>query len=315
MKRKRTEWVTRGMSAALLALILAVGAAGCGKKDDAAKESEQAQEAASQTLNPEQITEEGKEEIKEEAGEEEKEEVKEEVKEEAREKVKEEASKEAEKTEEETADASDETGKDSAVIEKPRPSDESPKEEGGESEEEDKDKEEKEEKKPGGLALMDGKMKFDGQELEFPIELGNLNLGNWSLSYENVEDPSEKTLSPGEVVTASMKNEAYPDTDVKVTAEFGNYTGESAALTDLPMTGIYIEKVGKGEDVKLPEVELPGGLTWGSTEEEIRELFGEASLSGTFQKDFDFMYENGEYMMELAGMKDTGLDYIVYCEE
>ena len=28
-----------------------------------------------------------------------------------------------------------------------------------------------------------------------------------------------------------------------------------------------------------------------------------------------FNSRNGEYMMELAGMSDTGLDYIVYCEE
>ena len=60
---------------------------------------------------------------------------------------------------------------------------------------------------------------------------------------------------------------------------------------------------------------MPGGITWGSTENEIRDLFGEASLSGTFNKDFDCMYENGSYMVEFGGMNDTGVDYIVYCLE
>lgn len=307
LKSKRTGIMTGKVCAALLALILAAGAAGCGNKDDASSQSAQAEETASDNLNPEQITEEVKEEIKEEVEEKAKEEAKKEVKEETKEEVKEES---GEKAQENT------------VIEKPRPSDENPEETQDEPEEdededkqEDQEEEKKKEKEPKGLALMDGKMEFDGTELEFPIELGSLRLGNWKMSYENVEDPSEKTLSPGEVVTAVMTNDSYPETDVRVTAEFGNYTGEKADLTDLPMTGIYIEKLRDGDDVKVPSVGLPGGLTWGSSEEEIRELFGEASLSGTFNRDFDFMYENGEYMMELAGMSDTGLDYIVYCEE
>ena len=101
-------------------------------------------------------------------------------------------------------------------------------------------------------------------------------------------------------------------------AEFGNYTGEEVSLSDIPMTGIYISKE-KGKDGKepvLPEVVMPGGLTWGSKAEEIRDIFGEASLSGAFvDKDFDYMYENGDYLAEFGGMNDTGIEYIVYCVE
>ena len=80
------------------------------------------------------------------------------------------------------------------------------------------------------------------------------------------------------------------------------------------------EKKAKGPQIKvepvLPEVVLPGKLTWGSKDEEIRGLFGEASFSGSFfDKDFDHMYENGSYMIELGGMNDTGIEYIVYCVE
>jgi oligoendopeptidase F len=48
---------------------------------------------------------------------------------------------------------------------------------------------------------------------------------------------------------------------------------------------------------------------------EIIEQLGEASFSGSFDYDFDFMYENGKYLLELGGMSDTGLEYIVYSVE
>ena len=83
------------------------------------------------------------------------------------------------------------------------------------------------------------------------------------------------------------------------------------------MTGIYITK-GKGKDgaePKLPALELPCGFTWGTPEGEIHTQLGEASFSGTFDYDFDYMYENGEYLLELAGMSDTGLEYVVYSVE
>ena len=178
----------------------------------------------------------------------------------------------------------------------------------------------KEEKKTSapGLKLLDGVMTFDGMEVEFPIELSGMKLGNWKIEYQNVDDPDRKVLAPGEIVTGVMTNSAFSEDDVTAIAEFGNYSNEEVSLTDLPMTGIYLTK-GKGKDgeePKLPEVVMPGGLTWGSSEAEVRELFGEASLSGTFfDKDFDFMYENGDYMVEFGGMNDTGLEYIVYCVE
>lgn len=166
--------------------------------------------------------------------------------------------------------------------------------------------------------MLDGRMTFDGMELEFPIELESMKLGNWKIEYKDVNDPAGKMLAPAEIVTAVMTNDSFSADDVTVVAEFGNYSNEETALSDIPMTGIYLTK-GKGKDGKepvLPEVVLPGKLTWGSKDEEIRGLFGEASFSGSFfDKDFDHMYENGSYMIELGGMNDMGIEYIVYCVE
>ena len=160
-------------------------------------------------------------------------------------------------------------------------------------------------------------MTFDGMELEFPVELSGMKLGKWTLTYELEGDPASKTLAYQETVLAKMTSPDFTDDDIIVKAEFGNYTGSEAALTDLPMTGIYITK-GKGKDgaePKLPALELPCGFTWGTSAEEVKAQLGEASFSGSFDYDFDYMYENGEYLFEVGGMNNTGIEYIVYSVE
>ena len=324
MIREEFGRILRGAAVTALAFALVTGTAACGKKDETAAQTSAAQESpsteneAEEPINPEEVKEEAKEEILQETKEDPEEEAKEEAKEETEESKEESKEETKEDVKEETEEKKDETAEEdkpqNTVIEKPGPSDEDL---SSEQEEEKEEEKEDEEDTAKGLDLLDGTMKFDGMELQFPIELEGMTLGSWQLEYVNVDDPDSKTLAPGEVVTAVMTCSAYSADDVTVTAEFGNYSDSEAALSEIPMTGIYIEK-GKGKDgsePSLPEVEMPGGLTWGSTEKEIRSLFGEASLSGTFNKDFDCMYENGSYMVEFGGMNDTGVDYIVYCIE
>ena len=298
-------------SAVLLALIMAAGMTACGsKKEEQPAAAEQTVESAEQAAQDQAAEEAAKAEAEKEAA------AKAEAEKEAAEKAaaEKEAAAKAE-AEKEAAAKPDEAAEpqQAEAIEKPDMTGEEPKE----------DKKKKKEKEPEndttpGLELLDGRMTFDGMELEFPVDLDGMQLGNWKIEYENVEDPDNRVLAPQEVVTAVMTSDAFTEDDVKVIAEFGNYSNEKASLTDLPMTGIYITK-GKGKDGKepvLPEVTMPGGLTWGSTQEQIRELFGEASFNGSFVgMDFDFMYENGSYMAEFGGMNDTGLAYMVYCEE
>ena len=308
-KNRKIRLMTR-TAAALLVFLLAAGLTGCGGSG-----KEEQQPVAEETAAVEAAATEEKEPAAEAPAEQT---VAEEVKaEETTPEVTEaeEVKPEEVKTEEpaqqvpEKPQAAEEPKQEPEAIQKPVPTEEPKKEE--------KKEEEKKTSAPG-LKLLDGVMTFDGMEVEFPIELSGMKLGNWKIEYQNVDDPDRKVLAPGEIVTGVMTNSAFSEDDVTAIAEFGNYSNEDVSLTDLPMTGIYLTK-GKGKDgeePKLPEVVMPGGLTWGSTEAEVRELFGEASLSGTFfDKDFDFMYENGDYMVEFGGMNDTGLEYIVYCVE
>jgi len=309
MKKKGDGRLMKRASYVFLALVMAAAMSACGSKKEEEPQAEQTVAEAEQAAQENAPDAAAQEQAKEEAAKEE-------------EKAKEEAAKEAAEkepaVEQPEKPGTEAETQESEVIKKPEPAAE------GSGEDKDKEKKKKEKKKesgsdaPQGLAMLDGKMTFDGMELAFPIEPEGMKLGNWKIEYKDVDDPDSRILAPAEIVTAVMTNDSFSADDVTVVAEFGNYSNEETALSDIPMTGIYLTK-GKGKDGKepvLPEVVLPGKLTWGSNEDEIIGLFGEASFSGTFfDKDFDHMYENGSYMIELGGMNDTGIEYIVYCEE
>lgn len=308
MKKTGDGRLMKRASYALLALVMAAAISACGSKKEEEPVAEQTVAEAEQALqeNAPDAAAQAEEAAKEEAAKEEA------AKEEAA------AGEAAEKEQAAEKPGTEEEQQEAEVIKKPEPA--------ADGSGEDKEKEEKKKKSKKesgsdasqGLAMLDGRMTFDGMELEFPIELESMKLGNWKIEYKDVDDPAGKMLAPAEIVTAVMTNDSFSTDDVTVIAEFGNYSNEETALSDIPMTGIYLTK-GKGKDGKepvLPEVVLPGKLTWGSKDEEIRGLFGEASFSGSFfDKDFDHMYENGSYMIELGGMNDTGIEYIVYCVE
>lgn len=169
---------------------------------------------------------------------------------------------------------------------------------------------------------LDGTITFDGMELTFPIEMKDYKLGDWKITFEEIKDPASRTVKPDEMITAVMTCDKYTDDDVIVTAEFGNYGEEPVQLSELPMTGIYLRR-GPGKaaedgtkaDPVLPEVVIAKDITWGSSAEQLWAAFGEPSFSGLTNEDFDGMYENGSYYMEVAGMTDIGIDYIVYSVE
>ena len=315
MIRKEFVKTVRKTAAVVMVLALAAGMYGCGKSSGSAEPATQEETASQETaeaqgtendqINPEQVKNE--EIVKEDTAKEET------------------AQADAAKEEAAQADAAkEETAQADAAKEEAAQADAAKEEAAAAANEAEKKKEEKkqeeEEKKASTENLnevLDGKMTFDGMELEFPIDLSGMKLGKWTLAYELDGDPADKTLAVKEVVLAKMTSPDFTDDDVIVKAEFGNYTGSEASLTDLPMTGIYITK-GKGKDgaePKLPSLELPCGFTWGTPASDVQDKLGEASLSGSFDYDFDFMYENGEYLFEVGGMDDTGIEYIVYSVE
>ncbi len=210
---------------------------------------------------------------------------------------------------------------------RPQPSDETPSDHAqtGASQEQTADEQAKDapDAAPAaGSEWLDGAFVFDGMELQLPIQMTDYKLGGWTITFEDIDDLTQVIVKPDEIYTAVMTSKDFTEDDIKATAEFGNYGEEPVALSDLPMTGIYLQR-GKGkvkedgevEEPKLPEVVLPEDFTWGKSAEDMWAAFGEPSFSGITREDFDGMYENGRYYMELAGMTDIGIDHIIYCVE
>ena len=304
MKWKKT-------AAVILALALTAGAYGCGssaepaqttaKEETAPQETQESAAAAStvqEPINPEEVKSEEVVKADDAAQSTSKKET------------------EAQDAGKEQAPAASTAEKEKDVIEKPEVSEANTEAE-KEKEENKKEEEEAKQSTQNLNDVLDGAMKFDGMDLQFPIEISGMKLGKWTLTLEYDGDPSTKSMAPMEAVTAKMTSPDFTDDDVIVKAEFGNYSDSEVMLSDLPMTGIYITK-GKGKDgaePKLPALELPCGFTGGTPASEVQAQLGEASLSGTFDYDFDFMYENGEYVFEVSGMNDTGIEYVVYSVE
>ena len=209
-KNRKIRLMTR-TAAALLVFLLAAGLTGCGGSG-----KEEQQPVAEETAAVEAAATEEKEPAAEAPAEQT---VAEEVKaEETTPEVTEaeEVKPEEVKTEEpaqqvpEKPQAAEEPKQEPEAIQKPVPTEEPKKEE--------KKEEEKKTSAPG-LKLLDGVMTFDGMEVEFPIELSGMKLGNWKIEYQNVDDPDSKVLAPGEIVTGVMTNSAFSEDDVTAIAE------------------------------------------------------------------------------------------------
>lgn len=301
--KKVFEKVVTKAAAALIVAALAAGLTACGGSDKteqaaaqeetAVEESASAQSTVFEQINPEQINPE---------------------------QIDPETHEAVQKESEEEPAAAEQTAE---VIQKPEPAEEpvQEQEEPAPVQDEEKKEEKKEEEKVSSsdkeLAILDEGISFDGMDLDFPIDPDNMKIGNWQITYRDVDDPSATTVVPGQVVLADMTNPDYAAENVIVSAEFGNYTDSDLSLADMPITGIYIQMypAGEGTEVKIPAVTLPGGITWGSTETDVYEALGEASFSSYPDDGFDFMYENGKFLMEVAGKKETGVDYIVFSME
>lgn len=282
--KRNIKRIARETAAVIMITAMAAGMCACGKTESAsavpeaaAEESAVTDSTVSEQINPELVSSAAKTVVQKETAE--------------------------EPAEKETA----------TTIEKPEPAEP---EESGQEEKEEKQEEQQEQPSQELTILGDG-IVFDGMELSFPVEIENMQLGKWQIEYQNAEDPVNMNLVPGEIVLATMTSPDFTEDDVQVTAEFGNYTDSDVVLSDIPLTGIYIRK-GKGTDgqePKLPEFVMPGNLTFGSMESDIQGVLGEASFSSGAGDEFDCMYENGSFMVEFAGKKETGVDYMVYCVE
>ena len=224
MKKKADGRLRKKASYLALALIMAAGLSACGS----GKEPQPAAEQTVETAEAQAAEEAAKEAAEKEAAE------KEAAAKEAAEKeaaAKEAAEKEAAAKEAAEKKAAEKEAAEQEAIKKPEPAAEEAADDKGKENKKKENKKEADKDNSEALALLDGKMTFDGMELEFPIELDGMKLGNWKIEYHGVDDPDSKMLAPAEIVTAVMSNDAFTADDVTASRREASFAARACSRT------------------------------------------------------------------------------------
>ena len=191
------------------------------------------------------------------------------------------------------------------------------------------------------LGYIDGAFSLNGTAYQLPVSQQALTDAGWTIRFENTENVDAFKMQPGAVINAEMSLTGF-EKSVVVTAEFGNLTNEAVLLRDCPLISLYMtakegavipsapeaeqeteqteaaaeeqtETAAEEQTLpQLPALELPSGITWGSSEDEIIAAYGEPTFSGA-SSGFDCMYENREYYLEFLGDSVYGVSQIIYC--
>lgn len=157
-------------------------------------------------------------------------------------------------------------------------------------------------------------IKIDGKEFKYPYSYKELKELGWSFDSSDYTDngSGEYIVNAGERTSQiELNNEDYgtDDNDAHVSVTFINSGEDAADISDCDINSISISAVyGFDEISKYPDIELAGGIHFGSSEEEIRKAYGEPSdvYKGTYYTELTYNSDNSRYMT-LYIYKDKGL--------
>lgn len=165
---------------------------------------------------------------------------------------------------------------------------------------------------PGETAKADWTslmMKIDGVEYSFPYSYSLLKSNGWDFNIQDYleEGQTEFLLSEGEYTysTTKLKNPIY-GTDLgtaEIYVGFKNYDVETKNITDCDLWALEVVAVYGSQPIEnRPEIELPGGIRFGSTYDEIIAAYGEP----------DTVYDDNEYYIQLDYERDYNQHMTLY---
>lgn len=136
-------------------------------------------------------------------------------------------------------------------------------------------------------------IKIDGVSYSFPYSYSMLQKNGWGFDINEYlnEGETEYILAPGEYTysTTKLDNEKYGKDigSAAVYAGFKNFDEKAKNITDCNIWALEVSGVYGTAPVKnCPDVELPGGIKFGASKEDITKLYGEPSE----------VYDNGYYI-------------------
>lgn len=225
-----------------------------------------------------------------------------------------EASSEAE-SEAESSEVSEESKAESEEESKSESKEESKKESEAES------KTESKAKTTGAVSAdwRDFQFAFDGQVYTMPIDYKTIADAGWTFDIADYGYEDGYVLNSGDKTTSTidLENDKYEDVDVSIGM---TNTGDKACdITEGQMWAFGCDITFTDDDEPRPEIELPGGLTWGSTVEDVIAAYGEPEDEPYYSESlgyYSYEYETEDYnKLSLIVYKDKGLtefDFRIY---
>ena len=169
---------------------------------------------------------------------------------------------------------------------------------------------------PAGLSddLFSKQICFEGDILELPFEYSKIS-DEFSYNLKDYGFDDDYVLNTGDVLpgTIALKSDNFDD-DLDIWIGFTNDTDEKKKIADCKINSLDID-IGYTKNGKYPSLILPGGITWGSTADEIEAAYGEppfdpfvsTSLNYT---EYTYVDDAYTYYVELYVDDDKGITHI-----
>ncbi|MDD6716730.1 MAG: hypothetical protein PUF49_10215 [Firmicutes bacterium] len=162
-----------------------------------------------------------------------------------------------------------------------------------------------------GKKWQDMVFSMDGKVYQIPFAYAGIK-DRWTFNLSDYGYDKGYVLNPGDKVTGTiqLKNSKY--SAVRCTAGFMNTGTEVKDILD---TDIWSFTMDISSADQYPEVELPGGITWGSTEDDIIKAYGKPDEDPYVSKELGYSvynwFDHFTYKMKLTVYKDGGLKGIM----
>lgn len=162
-----------------------------------------------------------------------------------------------------------------------------------------------------GKKWQDMAFSMDGQVYRIPFAYAGIK-DQWAFNLSDYGYDKGYVLNPGDKVTGTIQLQNSRYSKVRCTAGFMN-TG--AEVKDILDTDIWSFTMDISSADQYPEVELPGGITWGSTEDDIIKAYGKPDEDPYVSKELGYSvynwFDHFTYKMKLTVYKDGGLKGIM----
>lgn len=162
-----------------------------------------------------------------------------------------------------------------------------------------------------GKKWQDMTFSMDGQVYRIPFAYAGIK-DQWTFNLSDYGYDKGYVLNPGDKVTGTIQLQNSRYSKVRCTAGFMNTGTEVKDILD---TDIWSFTMDISSADQYPEVELPGGITWGSTEDDIIKAYGKPDEDPYVSKELGYSvynwFDHFTYKMKLTVYKDGGLKGIM----